>query len=159
MTAYVIRSAFWPMCAYFAKLLGSIIVPIFLLGSAWTWFEGHPDRAVNLALVALGAIPVIFAIGLLLAATTIPWQCRLTATGIEGRSYMGFRRRIRYEDISAHPFIDNSQYVPLLYVTDRTSGKSLVILLGVLDVRGIHEALLRLAGPANPLTQSFDPGA
>lgn len=156
--AYVIRPRFGSVVHSFVRLL------LFTFGGAWLvgviaiFFGRHPEG--TLEFIGWGGLAVVGAsvvLALVLAVLTIPWQVTLTSEGIVGRSYIGFRRRIAYRDLDT-PYIDNSQGFTLLRMSDRVTGKELVMYPIGLDLREVHTQLTRFAGPDNPLTQAFDPG-
>ena len=145
---------FW----HFTRLFGVIFIVLALGGAVLLWLKGSPEHAIEL-LSAFGMAGLVIspALGLVLSALTIPWRCSLAADGISGRSYLGFRRSIRYKDIGIS-HIENSNGFSLLWITDAASGKQMVMYLDGLELADVYAALVRFAGPKNPLTLVFDPG-
>jgi hypothetical protein len=157
-SVYAIRPHFRTVALHFARLLGMTFGFTLLLGTGFILFSSHPERALEF--LGWGALSIAvgsLVLGLVLAVLAIPWQCTLTREGISGRSYIGFRRSIPYKNIGA-PFIDSSQGFPLLRMSDRVTGKELVMYPIGLDLVEVHKKLLEWAGPDHPLTQAFRPG-
>jgi hypothetical protein len=153
--SYVIRPRFASVAFVFARLFLVTLGVVWLFGAVAIAVGPHPERALEF--VGWGGLSVIVAsavLGVVLAVLAIPWQCTLTPKGIVGRSYVGFRRRIAYEDID-FPWVDSSQSFTLLRMSDRVSGKELVMYPYGLDLKEVHAQLVRWAGPDNPLTQAF----
>jgi hypothetical protein len=156
---FTIRPRLKAVFVMFARLL-LIVIGVPLIGFALLQLALHgPSAGMTATGWVLGAFALVgvsIVFGLLLALLTIPWNVTLTRDQLVGRSYMGFRRRLRYADVGELR-IDQSQGFPLLWVNDRTSKNSFVMYFTGLDLDAVHAALSRRAGADHPLTQFFAP--
>lgn len=145
-------------CMMFTTRLTAIIAAVVLIfGSLLSLFDGRPFMGVEPLLryaaivIGLGVVlgPVLF-----LALRACAWS--VTPTGIEGRRYLGPRTHIEWADIvKAGPFTLHG--LPALFVTSGSSDREIIAFTLGVGFPGIHEQLVRHAGPDHVLTRCFRP--
>jgi hypothetical protein len=135
------------LCVLFAATLGLDLwrgKPVPSLGGLVSWW-------------GLAVVSVPIALGGLLWLLALPWTCTLTREGVAGRSFVGRRQAIPYEEVGSLWIYANSGF-PLLYINSRCRNREIVMYLGGIDRNAVHAALVRLAGPHHLLTREFVPG-
>jgi hypothetical protein len=151
-----VRPPFRAFMRAIVLLLGAALLALFatmlILGLAR--HKPLPSLAGVGAWWGVGVLLLPVVLGCLLWVLALPWSCTLSRDGVSGRSFVGRRQAIRYEDVGSLWVYANGGF-PLLYINSRCRRREIVMYLTGVDRSALHGALERLAGPHHLLTREF----